>query len=167
MGGADTVCAAERRLHSAAMRRGFLISIILAVALATGAAAERPLSDFHRIDIATTKTSIYVGSVTMTMPRFARDGQAYRSTYHAKVFPYFFSSEKGTISIDATDDMIRRLERGEVVEFTGRGVNTDGEDRRIEGRAMPTDPLSGKIKVRVFVSKKIQLIFNTTYRFAK
>ena len=101
----------------------------------------------------------------MTMPTFQRSGITYSSTYVAKVFPYFFQSEKGELSIDLPDEELRRLERGEVIQFVGRGKNTDGEDRRIEGRAIPTDAQSGKIKVRVFVSKKIQLIFNTTYRF--
>lgn len=150
------------------MLRRFPLLVLCAVGLALPLfAAERPLSDFNRIEIATTKTSIYVGSVTMTMPTFSREGATYQSTYHAKVFPYFFSSEKGRITINATDEMLRRLERGESVEFTGHGVSTDGDERRIEGRAVPTDALSGKIKVRVFVSQKIQLIFNTTYRFTK
>ena len=43
-------------------------------------------------------------------------------------------------------------------------MNDDGEERHIEGRAVPADANTGKIKVRVFVSKRIQLIFNTTYR---
>lgn len=135
-----------------------------ALALATRG-AESPLLAFQRVDIAPTKTSIYIGSVSMTMPTFHRSGITYSSTYVAKVFPYFFESEKGQLSIDLADEDLRRLERGEVVQFTGRGVNTDGEERRIEGRAIPTDARTGKIKVRVFVSKKIQLIFNTTYRF--
>ena len=127
---------------------------------------EVPLSRYDRVEIAPTKTSIYVGSVAMTMPVFERHHGSYESTYTAKVFPYFFYNEKGRLSIDLPDDGLRRLERGEVVQFQGRGVSTDGEVRHIEGRAIPTDARSGRIKVRVFVSKKIQLIFNTTYRFS-
>jgi len=133
--------------------------------VATLTAVERPLELYSRVDIAPTKTSIYIGSVSMTTPTFQRKGITYSSTYVAKVFPYFFQSEKGELSIDLPDEELRRLERGEVIQFVGRGRNTDGEDRRIEGRAIPTDAATGKIKVRVFVSKKIQLIFNTTYRF--
>lgn len=128
-------------------------------------ANERPLEAYRRVDIAPTKTSIYIGSVSMTMPTLQRTGITYSSSYVAKVFPYFFQSENGDLSIDIPDEDLRRLERGEVVHFVGRGQNTDGDDRRIEGRAVPTDSRSGIIKVRVFVSKKIQLIFNTTYRF--
>jgi hypothetical protein len=128
-------------------------------------AEERPLSRYATVEIETAKTSIYIGSVTMTMPRLTRKEGVFSSTYNARVFPYFFSSEKGKLSIALSDDELRRLERGETVQFTGRAENSDGEERKIEGRAVPENATSGKIKVRVFVSKKIELIFNTTYRF--
>jgi hypothetical protein len=129
------------------------------------AAEEAAFNRYANVEIETAKTSIYIGSVTLTMPRFTRKDGAFSSTYHARVFPYFFSSEKGKLSINVSDDELRRLERGETVQFTGRAVNLEGEERKIEGRAVPANALSGKIKVRVFVSKKIELIFNTTYRF--
>jgi hypothetical protein len=149
----------------------FRIAPVLCFCLAVMAAgrsargAELPLDRFARVDIAPTKTSIYIGSITMTMPTFVRENGTYSAPYHAKVFPYFFLGERGRLSIDVSDEMLRRLERGEPVEFTGRGVSSEGEPRRVEGRSVPTDATSGKIKVRVFVSKKIQLVFNTTYRF--
>lgn len=133
--------------------------------LVRAAAADLSLARFSRVEIAPTKTSIYIGSVSMALPVFERRGMRYSSTYAAKVFPYFFYNEHGNISIDVPDDDLRRLQHGEVVQFKGRGMSSDGEERRIEGRAIPNDATSGKIKVRVFVSKKIQLIFNTTYRF--
>jgi hypothetical protein len=142
-------------------------AILYSIFPASRALAELPIKTFDRVDIAPTKTSIYVGSVSMTMPTFQRRGITYSSTYNAKVFPFFFESEKGELSIDLPEDDLRRLERGEVIQFTGQGRNSAGEDRRIEGRAIPTDAYSGKIKVRVFVSKKIQLIFNTTYQFPR
>ena len=130
-------------------------------------AAELPLDRYQRVDIAPTRTSIYIGSISMTMPTFVREKGTYSAPYSAKVFPYFFYNEKGTLSIEISDDTLRALERGEVIQFTGRGVSSEGESRHVEGRAIPDGPgsVSGKIKVRVFVSKKIQLIFNTTYHF--
>jgi hypothetical protein len=149
-------------------RRSAAWNLILActfIALVSANAEELPLSRYASVEIESVKTSIYVGSVTLTTPRLIRKSGAFSSTYQARVFPYFFSSEKGTISINVSDDELRRLERGETVQFTGRAENTDGEERKIEGRAVPANATSGKIKVRVFVSKKIELIFNTTYRF--
>lgn len=147
------------------LRRPFLA--VLCVVALTGATlgAERPIAAYDEVVIAPTKTSIYVGSVSMTMPAFVRKNGAYEATYAAKVFPYFFSSEKGSMSIALPDESLRKLEKGETVEFTGHAVNSEGEERRIEGKATPADALTGKIKVRVYVSKRIELIFNTTYRF--
>ena len=148
------------------LRRPFA-ALLCALTLALAArASEAPLSAYERVTIAPTKTSIYIGTVSMTMPAFVRKNGAYESTYTAKVFPYFFSSEKGTLTIALSDENLRRLEKGEAVEFSGHAVNTDGEERRVEGRATPADAAGGKIKVRVFVSKRVELIFNTSYRFA-
>jgi hypothetical protein len=127
--------------------------------------AERLLSDYARVDVAPTKTSIYLGSVSMTMPVFARANGIYETTYVAKVFPYFFYNEHGKMRVEIADDSLRKLERGEPIEFQGRAVREDGAERRVEGKATPTDGVSGKLKVRVFYSKRIELIFNTTYRF--
>ncbi len=100
----------------------------------------------------------------MTFPEFVRKNGTYWSTYSARVFPYFFYNEDGHLSIDVSDDQLRQLARGETIEFKGHGLSSDSEERPIEGKVTPTDATSGKIKVRVYVSKHIQLIFNTTYR---
>lgn len=129
-------------------------------------AAERPLGAYDRVAVAPTKTSIYIGRVALTMPTFTRVDGSYVSTYEAKVFPYFFYNESGRLSIDISDAALRQLERGEVIEFEGRAVSA-GNERRLTGRAVPVDADHGKLKVRVFVSKRIQLIFNTTYHFVR
>lgn len=128
-------------------------------------AEDAPSGRYDKVDIAPTKTSIYVGSVTMTFPTFGRKNGIYQAPYSAKVFPFFFSNEKGTLYVEVSDEMLQRLARGETIEFTGRGVRDDGVERRVEGKATPTDAASGRLKVRVFVSQRIELIFNTSYRF--
>jgi hypothetical protein len=121
---------------------------------------------FDQVTVDPTKTSIYVGSVSLTMPPFLRHGGVYTSEYKATVFPLFFYNERGRIAIEFPDESLQRLERGEVVYFKGHAINADGEERRVEGRAVPEGPATdrGKIKVRVWVGK-IELIFNTLYRF--
>jgi hypothetical protein len=161
-------CRRKARLHSPAMLRRVRMTLAVALAVAgamiTGA-GEAPLADYARVEVAPTKTSIYLGVVSMTMPAFARDHGTYESTYVAKVFPFFFYNETGRLRVDISDDALRKLERGEAIEFKGRAVRTDGAERRVEGKATPIDGKSGKLKVRVFYSKRIELIFNTTYRF--
>ena len=119
-----------------------------------------------RTAIPPARTTIYVGTVTLTTPDFIRKNGVYESAYQAKVFPFFFSNEQGRMYVEISDEMLRTLEHGEPVDFKGRAVRDDGVERRLEGTATPADPMGGKLKVRVFVSKRIELIFNTTYRFS-
>lgn len=144
------------------MRATFALWIWVGLGLLPLRAAEPA---YDRVVVEKVSTSIYIGKVTLTMPEFQRDGANYRSTYSAKVFPYFFRNEKGSLSITLSHADLERLAAGERIHFTGNAANTDGEPRKIEGHADPTDARSGRIKVRVFVTEKIQLIFNTTYRF--
>jgi hypothetical protein len=128
-------------------------------------AADDPLARFDHVVVDSAKTSIYVGSVTMSFAPATRKAGAFESTYTARVFPYFFMSEKGKLVLDAPDELLRKLARGEAVDFSGRGVSTSGDERRFEGHATPLDATSGKLKVHAFVSKRIDLIFHMTYRF--
>ena len=141
------------------------VYLALIASTANTVAAEAPLGAYARVEVAPAKTSIYVGSVSMTMPTFSRAGSAFESTYVAKVFPYFFYNENGRLTVEIPDEALRQLERGEPIDFKGQAVREDGAPRRVEGRATPTDARSGKLKVRVFYSKRVELIFNTTYRF--
>ena len=68
--------------------------------------------------------------------------------------------------VSVSDDALRCVERGESVTFTGRAVRSDGTVRPIDGRASPIDAKSGKIKVRVAITRRVILVFNTTYRLA-
>jgi hypothetical protein len=145
-----------------------LVNLLLCLlgVIGPAAAEERPLHAYAHVAVAPTKTSIYVGRVSLTMTTFERAGGRYSSTYVAKVFPYFFYNESGQLSVDLSDAALRQLERGEVIEFQGRAVTTDGDERQITGRAIPESVSRGKIKVRVALPGGIQLIFNTTYVFA-
>lgn len=145
-----------------------MLRAVAALLFATAFAGAEPPSTgvgFERVVIAPTTTSIYVGSVALTLAPFLRSDDTYSAAYQAKVFPYFFLSERGELAVRVSEELLRRLQAGESIDFSGRAVNREGEERRIEGRATPADPSSGKLKVRVFVSRRIELIFNTTYRF--
>ncbi len=152
------------RVRSFLLVVGWVLSLA-GLTPATQAMSEIPDTRHAVATVETAKTSIYIGNVTLTMPPFKRTGEVYESTYQAKVFPYFFYNERGKIAITLSDDELRRISNGETVHFNGQAEDTAGDPRRIEGRVVPDDALSGKIKVRVWVSPKIELIFNTTYRF--
>ena len=149
------------------MRRRFVLFAFAWLAVAATAAEISPPLPFDRVIVAPAKTSIYVGSVALTMPDFVRKSGAYESSYEAKVFPFFFSHEQGRVLIEVSDEMLQQLESGQPINFKGRGVRDDGIERRLEGTATPANASTGRLKVRVFVSKRIELIFNTTYRFER
>jgi hypothetical protein len=122
-------------------------------------AAEPPA----RVTVPAMKTGIYVGSVTLTPGVFERDGDTFKATYEAKVRPWFFWGETGTIQIRLPAADFARLAKGETVEFTGEAANHKNKPRKVTGRAQPADATSGKIKVRIGVDDT-ELIFNGTYR---
>lgn len=142
-------------------RRPAALCCLCVVALAAGSTP--PGGD--RVEVAPAKTSIYLGTVTLEMPPFARRGGGFESTYTARVFPYFFLNETGTLRVEVSDAQLEQLKRNETLEFSGLAVRADGTARRLSGRATPGDTRGGRLKVRVAISKRIELIFNTTYRF--
>jgi hypothetical protein len=140
----------------------FLGALLLAL---PAAAVPGDASRFDEVTVEKVRTSIYIGTVTLRTPPLSRENGSYHTTYRATVFPYFFHNEHGTLSIDLSDQQLEHLVAGHTVEFTGRAMNSDGEPREVTGRAQPDNANEGKLKVRVRVSPKIELIFNTTYRF--
>lgn len=139
----------------------FVVICLLAVSPARAAEAA-----FVRATVPAMKTSIYVGSVTLTTGTFERTGDRWATTYNAKVFPWFPWSEHGDITITVTDAELARLAKGETVEFTGDAQNHKKKPRKVTGRAQPANEHTGKIKVRINADG-IELIFNGTYELTR
>jgi hypothetical protein len=143
--------------------RRFLASAALVISACVTLRAEDSLSRYGVVDIKSCTTSIYIATVTMTMPPFVRKGSVYSSTYSAKVFPYFLFNEKGRIWMTVSDDDLRRASKGQEILLSGYATSDSGDERRVAGKATPTGPTSGKIRVRVFVTRRISLVYDTTY----
>lgn len=116
-----------------------------------------------RVTVAPMKTSIYVGSVTLTTTDFQPQDENFKATYEAKVRPWFFWGETGQITIKLPVTDLTRLALGQPIEFTGEAANHKNKPRTVTGRAQPAGPTSGKIKVRI-MADGIELIFNGTYQ---
>lgn len=123
-------------------------------------------ASFTRVTVPPMKTSIYVGSVTLSTGTLARSGDHWSTTYNAKVFPWFPWSEHGDITITVTDADLDRLAKGQTVEFTGDAKNHKGKPRKVTGRAQPANDHAGKIKVRIHVDD-VELIFNGSYELGR
>ncbi len=144
------------------MRR-LLTPVSLALLAALPLRADDSMARFNVVDIKPAVVSVFIATVTMTMPPFVRKNTVYSSTYTAKVFPYFFYNEKGRIWIVVPEDLLQRAAKGQPVDFVGHALSDAGEERRVEGHAVPMGPWGGKIRVRVFVTKRISLNYDTTY----
>lgn len=144
------------------MRLVLLLAIALLAALPGHAAG----TEWTRVSVPEMKTSIYVGSVTLTAGPFERSGDKWTTTYGAKVFPWFPWSEHGDITITVSDADLARLAKGETVEFAGDAMNHKKKPRKVTGRAQAANNHSGKIKVRIHVDD-VELIFNGTYELSR
>ncbi|MDB6113262.1 MAG: hypothetical protein JWQ83_2151 [Lacunisphaera sp.] len=138
----------------------------LLFAAASLARAAPPLTSWERVDIAPTKTSIYIGSVRLSTQTFERNGSTLSSTYNARVFPWVPWNEHGKIIITLSDSALANMAKGETAEFTGEAVNHRNKPRKVTGRVQPTSANTGKIKVRI-LADGIELVFNSTYQFAE
>ena len=138
--------------------------LLLAAVAAVRADTSQQVGEWDSVTMPTVKTSIYVGSVTLTTGVFRRDGDTFSTTYEAKVWPWFFWSETGRITIRLPQADLVRLARGERVEFTGEAFNHKNKPRHVTGRADRIDAATGRLKVRIGVDDT-EIIFNGTYRF--
>lgn len=142
----------------------FLLLALTALCCGAFAGESQPASS-DVVSVDPTRTSIYIGTVSLTMPGFVRRGDFFESTYDCKVFPYFFSNEHGTLRIQVPEADLAALRQGQPIDFRGEARNHRDAERGVEGRATPESATEGRLKVRVRVSRRIELIFNTRYRF--
>lgn len=143
--------------------RALCFCIFLSLLGTSGVFAQSsPTHEWNRVTVEPMKTSIYVGSVKLLTTPFVRDGDHYRATYQAKVFPWAFWNENGKILITLSDADRAKLQRGERCEFTGEAFNQKNKPRKITGYADPAQSNTGKIKVRIGVDD-IELVFNGPY----
>jgi hypothetical protein len=141
-----------------------LLLCLLFISGAVAGVARADAGDWDVVAVPPIKTSIYVGSVTLTTSLFQRTGDQFDATYEARVWPWFFWNETGRITIRMPQAELERLARGERIEFAGDATNHKGKPRHVTGRADRTDAANGRIKVRIGVDDT-ELIFNGTYRF--
>jgi len=144
------------------VRRFAAIAVLLLAAAASMPAAGDPMAKFSTVAIYPASANLFIATVSMAFEPFARHGPEYSSTYVARVFPFFYT-EKGRIWIVIPDDLLRRVDRGEAVDFVGHALNDSGDSRKVEGHAVPTGPMTGRIRVRVFISRRLSLNYDTTY----
>lgn len=139
------------------------LCLLLALGAVASLRADLALLASPRVVVAPMKTSIYVGSVTLTTTDFLQQDESFQATYEAKVRPWFFWGETGRITVKLPVADLTRLALGQTVEFTGEAANHKNKPRTVTGRAQPGNGNGGKIKVRI-MADGIELIFNGSYQ---
>ena len=142
------------------------LCLLLVLGAVAGLRAEPAsiVTGWDHVCVAPMKTSIYIGSVTLTTGVFERAGSSLTTTYQARVFPWVFWSESGRITIGLTDAGLAAMAKGEKAEFSGVAANQKSKPRKVTGYAVPADASSGMIKVRI-LADGYTLVFNGSYRF--
>lgn len=142
------------------------LCLFLLLGAATGLRAAPPpaaTTGWDRVLIPPMKTSSFFGSVTLITEPLVRQGSTLVTGYEARVWPWFFWSETGRITITLTDANLASMARSETTEFTGEASNHKKKPRQVTGRAVPTDAFSGKFKIRIMADGH-EVIFNGGYR---
>jgi len=164
MEGCFPICAKESPWQTPGVLRTLALIALLPIALAAPLrGAEDSMARYNVVAVKPSSTSIYVGTVSMTIPPFVRKNVVFASTYSAKVFPYFFYNETGRIWIIIPEQDLHRIDLGKTIDFTGSALSDSGEKRKVEGWATPTGPMTGRLRVRVYVTRRIALTYETTY----
>jgi hypothetical protein len=145
--------------------RLFPAACLLAVALPSPAQPPSPPPGTVALaEIAPSKTSVLLASVSLAVPTLTHSGAEFVSTYSVTVFPFFFFNEDGRFSVKLPDADLARLRHGQPIDFVGQAVRDDGAGRPVQGHAVPSGPNEGQVKIRVTYTRHIVLVFNTTYR---
>lgn len=136
-------------------------AIIPSQAVVGGKAA---MKRFARVEVPPLRSSFFLGIVSLVPGVFERTGASYHAAYRASILGFFYR-EHGTVEIDIADDSLLSLKPGTRLAFTGRAKANDGGVRRISGFAEANDAASGRIQIRIAVTKSIELSFVGPYRF--
>jgi len=112
-------------------------------------------------------TWVSLGKVRLIISPLTLKGKFYLADYQIKVVPYFLKNEKGTMVLDASDPMVRKLLKGTAVPITGKATNTrNGRIKVINGMATPSGNDRGTVTVSIATENGL-LVFNSFYHFGK
>jgi hypothetical protein len=154
------------------MRRTIAVFVFLILGVTSCIYAETSNSTAETSNAVTRKlfvdpssTSIALGKASLIVsPLTHRDGD-YVGDYQLKVRPYFFKSEKGALFLVAADDLIRKLQAGTAIDFTGKAVTRkDGKTHVVLGKATPSSRDRGSVTFSI-ITDNGKMVFNTSYHF--
>jgi hypothetical protein len=155
------------------MRPTIAISVFLVLsatncihAESSRSAAETSAPVTRKLLIAPSSTSVPLGKASLIVSPLNHRGGNYVGDYQLKVRPYFFKSETGTLVLSVSEDMVRRLQSGRAIDFTGKALTReDGTTHVVLGRATPLSSDRGTVTFSIVTEKNATIIFKTSYHF--
>ena len=120
-----------------------------------------------RMKIDPCSASLAGGKAKLNTTALRRDEAKYVGNYDIKVSPYFFKNEKGTLSFDVSDESLRKLAKGAVVDFGGRAVTSGtGKSRAVKVKVTPAGSgvANGSMTISIATTNG-ELVFTTAYTF--
>ncbi len=112
---------------------------------------DTPASPWNSVVVSKMRTATPFGIVTLTPSRFVRQGAEWRATYSARVWPWAFKSEAGTLVLPATPNQLAQLQSGTTTQFSVRAANQDGAERRATCTVKPSTADHGQLTLKLSV----------------
>jgi hypothetical protein len=146
-----------------------VVFVIMIAGFGTGA-KEKPAAGrggTSCMEIEPCSASLAGGKAKLTTTALQRGGAKYTGNYDIKVSPYFFKSEKGTLSFDVSDESMRKLATGTTVDFAGRAVTSGtGKSRAVKVKLKPAGAglANGNLTIAIATTNG-ELVFKTVYTF--
>jgi len=108
--------------------------------------------------LTTAEATLIVGPLT-------RSNGTYVGEFKVNIFPYFFKSDRGRLSINVPDQALAAMNKGKPVAVNGTSTSAkNGVVRRVEITAMPQDRDHGTVSLW-FLAGDQKMIFTTSYHF--
>lgn len=153
-----------------ARRRRLSTVLIVFLVLGSGAVFPSALlagSGDANLAVATSSSSLAGCTAKLIVGTLRREGDNYVGNYRLKVFPYFFKSEKGRLSIRVSKPTLRRIRRGRAIIFAGQ-ASAEGTalTRKIAGKATPSGKNAGALDFTI-TTENGPLVYKTSYRLVK
>jgi hypothetical protein len=156
-------------VHIMTVKLGTVVFLALFAAHSSGAQAAQPPKTSARIIgsffIDPSSTSIKGGKASLIVGALRRNAGTYIGDYQLTVSPYFFMSEKGTLSMIVSDESLRKLTQGIPVSVTGQATTKkSGKTRAVNAKLTPAAKDRGSVTFS-FIEDDTKLIFKTFYQF--
>ena len=156
-------------VHIMTVKLGTVVFLALFAAHSSSAQAAQPPKTSARITgsffIDPTSTSIKGGKASLIVGALRRSAETYIGDYQLTISPYFFMSEKGTLSMIVSDESLRKLTQGIPVSVTGQATTKkSGKTRAVNAKLTPAVKDRGSVTFS-FTEMDTKLIFKTSYQF--